>query len=379
VNSLNKRGNASGTYEVRLSAYLAKSKEIFPYINQLAEETSFAIEGTPDDLISKIKDDNFAKRCKNKVRKCHVCSKAVAFTLPNCNSCGADLTKNEISYTNNVFMGFIYGIQKGPFPFTISIRTQTPDFLVFDDLLALCPCHLNVISTTKYLPDWRYLLKRPKEGIILVEGLFNITWSTVSKQFLSNNDWKNKILAPGKHSEDSLRGHIAAGFNYPPSQYQIHLQFMLPPFTPFHYQQYLNGLHFTPGRFFPVEYVMAVLELNLPYDVKEDTPVEDIIRFYHEKGISYEKIHGDCYNRYGNSHLELANYNPADFEGVIVGNKYYKFSGDGNLEETQEDIKAITEKDKSVLQNYGRPYQLGKPTGSYYKYAKKIEENIEVW
>jgi len=124
---------------------------------------------------------------------------------------------------------------------------------------------------------------------------------------------------------------------------------------------------------------MAVLELNLPYDVKEDTPVEDIIRFYHEKGISYEKIHGDCYNRYGNSHLELANYNPADFEGVIVGNKYYKFSGDGNLEESQEDIKAITEKDKSVLQNYGRPYQLGKPTGSYYKFAKKIEENIEVW
>jgi len=282
-------------------------------------------------------------------------------------------------------VGFIYGIQKGPFPFTVSIRFQSSDYLVFDDLLSLCPCHLNVIPTTKYLTDWRYLLKRPKEGKILVEELFNITWDTVTKQFLSNNDWKNKILASGKFSEDILRGHVAAGFNYPPSQYQLHLQFMLPPFTPFHYQQYLNGLHFTPGRFFPVEYVLAVLQLNLPYDVKEDTSVEEIIRFYDEKGISYDKIQRVCYNRYGNSHLELSNYHPEDFEGVIMGNKFYKFSrsegsDERNLEETQEDIKGIIEKDKNVLQNYGRPYQAGKPTGSYYKYAKKVEENnIELW
>jgi len=278
-------------------------------------------------------------------------------------------------------MGFIYGIQKGPFPFTISIRFQSPEYLVFDDVLSLCPCHLNVIPTTKYLPDWRYLLKKPKEGKILIEELFNITWSSLTKYFLSSKDWKNKILsAQGNSSEDILRGHVAAGFNYPPSQYHLHLQFMLPPFTPFHYQQYLNGLHFTPGRFFPIEYVIAILQLNIPYEVKEDTPVEDIVKFYEEKGISYDKIHRECYIRYGNSHLELSNYNPGDFEGVIIGNKFYKFASDGNLEETQEDIKGIIEKDKNLLQNYGRPYQAGKPTGSYYKYAKKVgENNIEIW
>ena len=59
-----------------------------------------------------------------------------------------------MTYSHNIFMGFIYGVQKGPFPFTISIRLQTPDMLAFDDLLALCPCHLNIIPTTAYISDW---------------------------------------------------------------------------------------------------------------------------------------------------------------------------------------------------------------------------------
>jgi hypothetical protein len=242
-------GHSSGVYEVRLSGYLALAKEVFPYVNRLAEENPCFVEGTPDDLIAKVKDDNFAKRTKNKVRKCPACGKAVAFTLSNCNSCSADVSKSEITYTNNVFTGFMYGIQKGPFPFTISIRFQSPDYLVFDDLLALCPCHANVIPTSKYLTDWRYLLKKPLEGKALVEELFNTTWSTVKNQFLANGEWRKKLIA-GNYSDEEIRGHVIAGFNYPPSQYQLHLQFMLPPFIPFHYQQYLNGLHFTPGRFF---------------------------------------------------------------------------------------------------------------------------------
>jgi hypothetical protein len=373
------RGNNSGTFTVQQSAYYAKAKEVFPYVNQLPEQTPCAIEGTPDELIAKLKDDNFEKRSKNKVRKCPACSKAVAFTLPNCNSCGTDITKTEISFTNNVFVGFTYGIQKGPFPFTLSIRHQCPEYLVFDDLLSLCPCHLNVIPTTKYLPDWRYLLKKPVEGKALAEHLFSITWDTIVKQFLSDDKWRSKILSKGgQFSPEFLSGHVAAGFNYPPSQYQLHLQFMLPPFTPFHYQQYLNGLHFTAGRFFPIEYVLSILSLNLAYDVKEDTSVEEIIAFYESKGISYDKIHRECYQRYGLSHLELANYQKDDFEGVIIGSKFYQFREGNHLEETQEDIKVIIEKDKMVLQNYGRPYNAGKPSGSYYKFAKKVEYKIDV-
>jgi len=359
---------------------LAKAKEVFPSVNQINDPSPPAFEGTPDDFLEKYKDEDLKKKAKNKVRKCPSCSKAVAFTLSHCNSCRAELSKVEISFTNNIFVGFMYGIQKGPFPFTVSIRMQSPEYLVFDDLLALCPCHLNIIPTTQYMPDWRYLLKNPKEGKKIVEELFENAWGAVKNQFLANKTWRHSIIA-GDPSDEVLKGHIAAGFNYPPSQYQIHLQFMLPPFIPFHYFQYLNGLHFTYNRFFPVEYVRAVLELGVPYDVKEDTPVEDIVNFYESKGVSYHKIHGSCYQRYGASHVILGNWKREDFEGFVVENKFYKFSEDfKGVEVPEEDVKGLSEKDKNVLQNYGRPYSGGKPSGTYYKFAKKVEnKDVKFW
>lgn len=100
----------------------------------------------------------------------------------------SDLSKTEISFTNNVFTGFSYGVQKGlclntqkilffkfkknffslhllllfvqvhfhlPFPlvskqlddfflFPQPCGAQDENFLAFDDLLALTPCHINV-------------------------------------------------------------------------------------------------------------------------------------------------------------------------------------------------------------------------------------------
>ena len=38
-------------------------------------------------------------------------------------------------------------------------------------------------------------------------------------------------------------------------QFQLHIQYMLPPFLPFHYVQYLEGNHMTSQRFFPLEYI----------------------------------------------------------------------------------------------------------------------------
>ncbi len=48
-----------------------------------------------------------------------------------------DLKTTPISYTHNIFSSFAYGISKGPFPFTISIRHEDDAFIVFDDLLSL--------------------------------------------------------------------------------------------------------------------------------------------------------------------------------------------------------------------------------------------------
>ena len=46
------------------------------------------------------------------MRKCPQCGKPVAHTLTFCNGCGRDLADVDISYTNNVFTGFAYGIEK---------------------------------------------------------------------------------------------------------------------------------------------------------------------------------------------------------------------------------------------------------------------------
>jgi len=369
----------NGVVDIKLEGYLAKAKDNFPHVNQLVNPTGPSFEGTPDDFVEKYKEnEGLKKRTKNKIKKCSNCGKVVAFSLANCNQCGKDLSDIEISYSNNVFTGFIYGIQKGPFPFTVSLRYQDPDYLVFDDLLSLCPCHLNVIPSTHILPDWRFLLKNPLEGRKIVDELWNRCWSVLKEQFLSNEEWKKKTFK-GNPTEEELKLHVASGFNYPPSQFQLHLQYMLPPFIPFQYYNHIKGLHFSVGRFFPVEYVRAVLDLNEAYDVNEQTPINDIIQYYAKKGVDYFVIHQNCFHRYGESHKALANYSPNDFEGIVIGGKFYLNTKEGLVQDEKSDVGEINSQDKVILQNYGRPYKDGKPTGSYYKFAKKIHENLKVW
>ena len=48
------------------------------------------------------------------------------------------------------------------------MRLQTKELLVFDDPLALSPCHFCAIPTTCWCADWRLLLRAPKEGLALL-------------------------------------------------------------------------------------------------------------------------------------------------------------------------------------------------------------------
>jgi len=363
-----------------IKGWLINAKDgVHPHVDQPAEieKISPLFDGTVNDFVQKFTGGNgVLAQMKNKVRKCK-CGKPNAFTLSTCNSCGADLTQTEISFTNNIFSGFLYGIAKGPFPFRISLRYQAEDIMVFDDLLSLCPLHLNTIPTTQYIPDWRWLLTVPKKGLTLINKLFDQCWEVSKTQFLSNSLWCNKILKTEKVDIESYKNHIVAGFNYPPSQYQLHLQFMMPPLMPYHYFLYLKGAHYTAGRFIPIEYARAVLKscLSHPYPKKifSDTPQEQIFDYFKTKGIDYYAIHSECYQRYGDSHRKLANYDRHDFEGVNMrerGNdKLWDLSS--KPPQATNDTKTWIAADKLILQNYGRPYVNGKPTGTYYAHAKK--------
>jgi len=321
---------------------------------------------------SKSNDLAFQRQLKNTIKKCKACGKVCAFSMINCNECGTPLL-DEVTFSPNIFMGFIYGVQKGPFPFTISIRLQTEDMLAFDDLLALTPAHLNIIPTNAYIPDWRFLLTRPLDGLRLLTRLEDAAWDCVATQFIKEANWRQKYLKGGhkkltKKSLANLRQHVICGCNFPPSQFHLHIQYMMMPLIPWQYHMYQNGAHYTAKRFFPLDYIKAVLALGESMDITMETKVDDIINHF-ESRVSYEAMHKDCYERVERSHQLLANWKAGDFETVIEGDSVV-----GSERPKAEQVAT----DKAILQNYGRPYNdQGKPSGTYYKYARK--ERVPEW
>ena len=373
------------------------NRQHFAYVARVRDGSTVAIDRpasvgaseprveSPDALLAAAADDGarraLERRLLNKVRKCAQCGKANGFTLQQCNACGASLRDVPIGHTNNVFTGFACGVKSGPFPFTISLRLQDPDFMVFDDLLSLTLAHLNVIPTSVFLPDWRFLLRHPQRGLALVDEMHSRCVRVLREQFLASRAWRAASFNAdaAQLSDDELLRFVMAGFNFPPSQFQLHLQFMMPPLLPFQYQQYQRGVHMTYERFFPLPYVRAVLALDAPYDVRDDTPIGDIIAHYKALGVDYDVLHAEYYKRAQTSQEKLANFAPAHFDALVVDSgpdtpaAVYAFSDEAHSEaalDADADAKALPNADKMQMQNYGRPYVDGKPRGTYYAHAR---------
>lgn len=373
------------------TSYLAQAKGKVIHVPQQLSDKGPSFDGTPDEFLTQYAASFPAlqQQMKNNIRKCPKCSKVVAFTLSNCNGCGGSMQGVPLSKSNNIFTSFIYGIARGPFPFTISLRSQTEDILVFDDLLSMTPCHLNVISSSYYIPDWRWLLQQPVKGLALLNQMYESAWNVTQTQFLSNKDWRQQIFHDSYISLENMKECIATGFNYPPSQYQLHLQFMLMPMFPNVFAQYLDEIHYSKGRFFPYQYVKQVLELKVPFpNLQQDTSVDEIVEFYVQKGVDYNVVYAQCYEGIKKSHEKMANWQLPDFDCLVKGKGVFavptasevKSTGDQNTgyvlqahpSLAKDDPNALGLQDKTYMQNYGRPYgqDTGKPTGSYYVHAK---------
>jgi len=249
------------------------------------------------------------------------------------------------------------------------MRYETEDVIVFDDLLALAPCHVNCVPTDMYIADIRVLFEAPEAGLAVVKRLADAARGVARSQFFENRAWATKFLSSGMRSEPAfVEEHAIAGFNYPPSQYQLHLQFMLPPLTPFHFAMYHAGNHYTRGRFFPLEYLIAGLELGIPIRGAGNMDMGDIVALLERHGVRYDDIYNKCYERYGKSHSRAANWDPRDFSHFSAGGA--AFTRDGKLDDTVGVSDAV-KCDKLSLQAYGRPYVApGKPGGTFYSHAK---------
>ena len=389
----------------------------------------------------------------NVVRKCGGCGKPNAYTLSVCNQCGSDISTTPITKTNNVFMGFVLGIALAPpFPLQISLRCASKDTLVIDDLLGLSPLHVNAIPTAEYIPDWRYLLRRPVEGLAVVQRLKESVCGVAREQFLSKPAWCHAFIKGGVKGEAaalSPENDLLMGFNFPPSQAQLHLQCIAPIMLPFQYAQYLRDVHYTPQRFFPVEYVADLLtriadDSNMiqftPASIKGSTPavqsakarldaldsllekrsslddplpmIEGIVAFATDVySLSYDAYRAALLRRVEEGQCRFANWRGCGgddangtlcplFKGAIVSSLpqdaalgipdlYIPFlEGEERKGECADDgaapigssaaAKALIDTDKLALQAYGRPYDNGRPSGSFNPQPRHIDD-IDVW
>mmetsp|Transcript_7415 Transcript_7415/g.16346 ORF Transcript_7415/g.16346 Transcript_7415/m.16346 type:complete len:405 (+) Transcript_7415:150-1364(+) len=314
----------------------------------------------------------------NDVKACG-CGKPCAYTMTTCNACGASLEEVPISKSDNVFAAFVFGVksaQKG-FPYKISMRRETADVLCFDDMLALTPCHLNGISKRYYIPDCRYLMLNPSLGLKLLDELEQELMAATA-EFCMNEEWKKQTFKDPSISIEEIGSKVIKSFNFPPSQFQLHIQWLVPPLAPFQHYMAEIGNHFHKNRAIPMTYMRAVLKWlkdnNKKWKVTKDTPIEDIFNFFNSKGINYLDMWNEFYQKALQDSMELANWNPSSFKYVVEEKKAYNFTVDGDKKlvkgDLQEgvDLTAVQKDDCAKLQNYGRPYtEDGKSSGTYVK------------
>lgn len=365
-----------GGVEILRTQYLAGFKEdrvaSYPTVPRLDVQVAHKIDGTIDDVF---KAHPELEACLyNDVKVCTGCGKPCAYTMTVCNSCGKQLP-TACSKSENVFSAFLFGVKlanKG-FPYTISLRRETEEVLVFDDMLALCPCHLNGVPKQFYIPDWRFLLLCPERSLALLKTLEAELWNA-AKPFLENAEYRKTIYRQGVTDED-IKNNIMISFNFPPSQFQLHVQYLVPPLTPMQHNMAENKNHFHKGRAFPLSYVKKILDLNIPYEVNKDTAIEAIVEHYKGHGIDYDVLWEEWFEKVClGSTLAMQNWQVDDFKYVVQDGKVHNFSvkdgkielGDVVTDGDSADPSKIQGKDKAILQNYGRPYnEAGKPGGTY--------------
>ncbi|CAE7836442.1 unnamed protein product, partial [Symbiodinium necroappetens] len=124
----------------------------------------------------------------NEIKKCANCGKPCAVTMDICNSCGASLADIAISKSANLFVGFIFGVDKANFPLKISMRHETEDIMVFDDPLAITRAH--VLSV--YCPDIRSLFSDPPNALVLLNKMEQAAWTALEQGPLASEAWRRQ-------------------------------------------------------------------------------------------------------------------------------------------------------------------------------------------
>jgi hypothetical protein len=345
---------------------------------QAAGSSTATFEGTIAEFASSV-GDTVGAQMWNRSKKCPACAKVNAVTMTACNGCGQSLIEEPEGKTENVPMGFVYGVAKAErFPLKLSIRLEEPTMLVYDDPLARSTCHLNAIPTDVNLPDWRWLLVHPAKGLELMRRLDDAAWRAVEGSFCSYSPWRETVIKPGAlGSSSDLRPHCIAALNAVVSQYQLHMHYIVPPFRPDSFHSLLNGARFERGRWLPLEYVLAALEalLSHPEGGIADAPAKETAELLAlieaRGGPVYQEVYEAATARYIASHEVLANWSAEAFEGVAMAQGAELSFVPNAAGGEPRDAKALLKEDAKLLSSYGWSAEDGVPAPrSYYSFAK---------
>ena len=317
----------------------------------------------------------------NQVKRCHACSKSCGKTIDVCNNCGVSLRNSPIVRSDNALMGFVYGIKFCDNYFLgTSIRYQDPDYLVYDDIMQTTPIHLNSIPTFVYVPDFRYLFSNPSKGLELISNLLENAVRAAT-QMLTNESFREKFFSrPANDYMDSVgletfaRHSALHGFNYPPSQYQIHLQFIIPPYTPYHSVLFEEGKHGNLNRFFTFDFIQKVLIFlkanNQAIQLSEIEPYsgEKLVGFIQERTnnvIDYYDCFRNAMQRHKQNNEAFCNWTEDDFKCRV------ERAPDGQV---SPELDEILKRDKELLESYGKG-----PLGlQFYSFAKR-PGSVSLW
>jgi len=397
--------HVGGSELAYLSSLSVEGEAFYHRVPQQCNEARPRFTGSVAEFVAA--NPELVHQMRNCAKKCGSCGKSNATILAFCNGCGQDLRDVEEEYTENVCMGFVYGIEHGcRYPLTLSLRAEEPHVLVYDDLLARGSCHLNAIPTDCHLPDWRHLLRHPTRGLQLMRQLDDACWRVVQSQFWDCDAWRGTNLRDGAFtSAEDFRSQIYAGVNAVPSQFQIHLQYIVPPISPVDYHHFLMGRRLVQNRWLPLEYVISSLEaleqsgtdeLCEAHTMKMDDIFDAIKRL---GGPAYTDMYRQAIQRYNRTHRQCANWRQECFELMVlvrhpslrpelcgpsadsvscVGadtpqlTEVRPLGGNDSLTLTALTCQELEKRDKTALQSYGRPYDdAGRPHAkSYYSFAR---------
>ncbi|CAK0847719.1 unnamed protein product, partial [Prorocentrum cordatum] len=353
------------------------------------------------------------EQMRNVAKRCQRCGKSNATILPFCNGCGNDLSDAPEEYTENVCMGFIYGVEstdRGPLG--LSMRSEDGQVLVYDDLLARGSCHLNAIPAEFHLPDWRYLLRSPSRGLALMARFEEACWKVTREQFWENRAWREATFREGAFaSAEDFRSQIYAGVNSVPSQFQIHLQYIAPTITPADYHAFLLGKRFLVNRWLPLEYITESLRAlaQAPAGALADAHLMSMDAIFlpaiaQAGGPVYAEAHARAIRRYNATHRRCANWRPEFFDAVVLARhpglrqelpgascdaapsaeaspvEVRPLRGEDAAAWSGVQVADLERRDKQALQSYGRPYdEHGRPTAlSYYSFARRPGQVLAV-